>query len=193
MASKPAEKQVVTSRSEAAKLLGVTERCLRNWEQTGGFPGSAEERGRGGRYPIGDIQDWRQVAIGKPTVGGQRDAIVAAADIDPASYRKRQENARLWKLEAETGLAKLELEREAGRILDSGDVERFIIRTITTATAMLEEIPDRVDAGLPQDTAADVRELHRRVATDVIREVLGQLAELQQDDDADDEEEDSDV
>ena len=179
--------KVVKTSGEAAKLLGVSVVTMAEWAKKPGFPGR-KGNGRGGgngRYDIEEIRRWRAGGeFSKPAVVAARSEI-----IDGAEYKRRSDAARLKELESNAGLAELELEREAGRILDREDVERFEIRKAETAKTILEEIPDRFDARLPQSEEdlrliplGSYRDLFRTVAMDSIREALNVLAEQMSDD-----------
>lgn len=168
------------------------------WAKEPGFPGR-KGNGRGGsngHYDLEAIRAWRDTAYSRPTNdGGGRKATEAAAastaqTLDGPEIRRRRDAADIKERESKAAILELEYLTKAGRILDREDVERSIARTIETAKAILEELPDRIEAGLPQECDTTIRELHRRVATDVVRAALGQLAELQQEGDADDAEED---
>jgi hypothetical protein len=169
------------------------------WAKEPGFPGR-KGNGRGGsngHYDLEAIRAWRDTAYSRPTNdGGGRKAADTARQseakevLDGPEIRRRRDIADIKERESKAGILELEYLSKAGRVVDREDVERFIARTIETAKAILEELPDRIEAGLPQECDTTIRELHRRVATDVVRAALGQLAELQQEGDADDAEED---
>lgn len=191
-------------RTEAAKALQVTDRCLRGWERIDGFPGRPQKGRTPGRYPVAEIREWRLTHLEPAKVGAlaPANATTSATPIPAAmvtaDVRARANAARTSKLEAEAALAQIELGRASGQILDRDEVERHTCRMIETAKAVLLEIGDRFESKLPQTdeqirelSLGNLRAMFREIADDAVRRSLELLAERIGDDqdDAEDSEE----
>lgn len=162
--------QVATTRDAAAQALGVDTRTLASWMKLDGFPGRAGRPGKGGGwFPIESIEAWRQ------------------ANVQPKPEAEGNAGHKLyWSFKGKE--KQLDWEERLGHILLADDVERFMVRTINTAKAVLEPLPDKIVAMLPAKTPPAVRtEIRKRVAAD-LRGALDVLAELLAGDAEDDEE-----
>lgn len=64
IARRPDYLEQLLSEKQAAKLLGISDRTLRNWRVRGGGPKFVRVSARCIRYKRGDLQDWidRKVA-----------------------------------------------------------------------------------------------------------------------------------
>jgi len=182
---------------------------LAKWAKMPGFPGRKGNGpgGGNGHYDIEEIRAWRgsEGEFSKPVNGGGRGIGGGAGDrgaeMTGADYKREADRLRLNQLRATSGIAELEFEERAGRILDRERTEGLNQRIASVVIAMLEEIPDRADAQLPTQlpvTVLEIRELNRRIIQDVIREVQTHISEMVlalsvDEDDADDREETGDV
>lgn len=152
--------QVATTRDAAAQALGVDTRTLASWMKLEGFPGRAGKPGkRDGWFPIEAIETWRE------------------ATIQPKPAEEGNAGHKLyWNFK---GIEKqLDVEERRGTILNAHEVERFLLRVIHTAKAVLEPLPDKVVALLPAKSTPQVKaEMRKRVAAD-LRQAFDVLAEL---------------
>jgi hypothetical protein len=150
-------------------MLGVNYRTLYEWSEQPGFPGRMGQRGvsRSGYFPLAEIRAWRAgVAAAQGRSGTQVEAKKAqAVRGELLDIRRIRELA--------------ELERDTlGTLVDAQQVTSFLQTTIATATAQLDELPDRIDAGLPDRLGPKARRVIRRTVRKVTREVLHTIAEL---------------
>lgn len=162
--------QVATTRDAAAQALGVDTRTLASWMKLDGFPGRAGKPGKGGGwFPIEAIDTWRQ------------------NNVQPKPEAEGNAGHKLyWNFKGKE--KQLDWEQRLGNILNADDVERFMVRTINTAKAQLEPLPDKIVAMLPAKTPPAVRsEIRKRVAAD-LRGAIDVLAELLAGDGEDDKE-----
>lgn len=156
--------QVVTTRAEAARILGVSLRTLAEWMTAPTFPGTAGSPGRqDGYFPIAEIRAWRAAAIA-PTGGTPSDAEMLLA--------------RRLKVQIDNDRAQVALEKELKTIADAGEVAQFIQRQIATAKALLGEMPDKVESRIPAKLDAKTRQVIRKAIEEVLAETLNALAEL---------------
>jgi len=156
---------ICTTKDEAARALGVTSRTIGDWLTDPTFPGRSGRPGRqDGFFPIAEIQAWRD---GRTSPEGPDDS----AHVE----RVRLTRGRADKVELEVG-------RLSGRLVEVDQVARFFARTTASAAAILEELPDRVEAGLPRKTAGKLRRLIRAAIARAVEDTRSALAELVQGD-----------
>jgi DNA-binding transcriptional MerR regulator len=174
----PAPQAVVQTIAKASALLGVNPRTLYEWVEKPGFPGRVGSRGRAdGHFPIAEIKAWR---AGIEAESG-RDGGTKAQ-----TQKSQQIRGDLLEIKRIRELA--ELERETlGTLVDAAEVASFLQQTITTATAQLGELGDRIDAALPDRVGPKLRKVVRRVVRKVLRETLATIAELSRGDKDDEE------
>lgn len=156
---------------EAAQLLAVAPRNFANWIKEPGFPGKPGTTGkRDGYFPIAEIENWRAARFGSDGRSGSTD------DGERAVRREMLEIDRDRKL--------AELERDVlGTLIDAEETTRFIAFVIATAKSVLQELPDRVLAGMPSKISAGLRKVIRKVVLSVVRETLEHLSQLIKGDD----------
>lgn len=176
----PAAPQIVTTRAEAAHVLGVNMRTLAGWLTDPSFPGKAGTPGRqDGYFPIEEIRAWRSA-----THGGDHRSDAAATEQIAAE--------RLRRLQLEADRDHYELERDLGGILDYEATARLHERNIATAQTQLDQIVERALARLPSKTPRRIRRIVRRAIQEGIDQSLDVLAEsIAGDSDPDDDAEDS--
>jgi len=155
------EQPIARTRPDAANYFGVNLRTLANWLKEPGFPGKAGSPGPDpdGYFPLDEIAAWLEAREGETPAG------------DTGSYRSRREYAR-----SEREL--IALERDRKRLIEAEPMERFFERTINNATAVLDQMPDRIEARLPTTLTAAVRRKIRKAAEQTVRETREALAEL---------------
>ncbi len=157
---------VVTTRDEAARLLGVNLRTLATWLTEPSFPGKAGSPGRqDGYFPIDQIQLWWQARCGADhrTKAGSSEEVA---------------KAKLRRLLIEADLQQIELERATRSLLDADDVARLAERMIATAKTRLDQVADQVNARLPAKFPRQLRRMVRRTLLKAIAEACDDVAEL---------------
>lgn len=117
-----------------------------------------------GFFPIAEIKAWRDASdSGEASKSETKKAQAVRGEL--LDIRRIRELA--------------ELERDTlGTLVDAAQVTSFLQATIATATAQLDELPDRIDAGLPDRIGPKARKVIRRCVRNVTREVLHTIAEL---------------
>lgn len=152
--------QICTTRREAAAALGVSLRYFSEWLNEPGFPGFSGSPGRqDGYFPISEIEAWRANHPKFGQTGSGNDS------------RDRINVARAKKLE-------LEYERELESLISVDVVERFIVRTLSAAKAILETLDEEVIALMPESIDAKTRTKIRRKVGDKVDQIQSTLAEL---------------
>lgn len=156
----PVVGQICTTRNEAAAVLGVSLRYFSEWLKEDGFPGFSGSPGRqDGYFPIAEIEAWRAT---HPRFGQTSHA---------NESRDRINVARAKKLE-------LEYEQALGNLIGVDVVERFIVRTLAAAKAILETLDEEVIALMPESIDAATRAKIRRKVGDKVDQIQNTLAEL---------------
>lgn len=165
-----ADQIIARTIGEAAQLLGVADRNLAKWMLDPAFPGKAGSPGRrDGYFPIAEIQAWRAARFGA-------DGRSSGAEDDERPIRREI-------LEIKRDRERAELERDVlGTLIDAEKYSLFAAQTAATAKAIGLELADRLIAALPPMTERR-RKITRKVANQVMRDVLEELARLVRDDD----------
>ncbi|RVT84559.1 DNA packaging protein [Rhodobacteraceae bacterium CCMM004] len=86
-----------------------------------------------------------------------------AAGRDERTLNEDQRRAKLELTQAQARRAALIADRDAGHLLDSGQVEREWANTLRDVRAALLAVPSRVGAALPHLTAHDVETLSSEI------------------------------
>lgn len=156
--------QVVTTRAEAARVLGVSLRTLAEWMTSPTFPGTAGHSGRqDGYFPIDEIRAWRSATLGS-SGGSPADAELL--------------EARRLKLRIDNDRAQIALEKELKSLGDTEAMARFAQRQIATAKALLGEMADKVESRLPAKVERPLRQVIRKAIEEVLAETLNAIAEM---------------
>lgn len=157
--------RVATTIAEAAILLGVSTRVFADWLKDSTFPGKSGTPGRrDGYFPIEQIQTWHQATHGISARSSSSDAEAAAS--------------KKLKAQIQCDLEQLELERELATIADAAEIEKFLLRTISTVKAILGELPDKLLSRLPGKINRETRQKSRAAAVEVVGDALNAIAEL---------------
>lgn len=156
---------IVTTRAEAANLLGVNLRTLATWLTDPTFPGKPGSPGRqDGHFPIAEINAWRALRLGE--------------DARPAGRASEEASAKLRKTLIQCDREQFEFERELRTILDYEATARLIERVIATAQALREQLPDKIDSRLPAKLGPKTRKRIRRAVLEVLAEDAQVLSEM---------------
>lgn len=175
---KPAEmpSQVCTTRHAAAQALGVNARTLANWLTDPTFPGKAGSPGRqDGYFPLVEIEAWRQERFGVESKNGEGGELTAL---------------RARKLQLEIDQMHVSFEKECGTILDAHDVAAWLERHISTAKTILDSMPDKIEAKLPQGITPKIRAKIRAAIEQTIAEACESIAAASMEEDEAEETED---
>ena len=126
---------ILRTRAEVAEYFGVNVRTVAGWIAMADFPGrSGDKFERNGEFPVRAIDEW----LSKRELGPYR-----SGESDDDSIRE----LRLVKI----ALAKLELERKSGELVDREEVARFIGQQHAIAKQILGGIVSQVMSSLPGD------------------------------------------
>lgn len=163
---KPDGQTIAHTVADAAQMLGVGERTIARWQHDPTFPGRAGIAGRPtGYYPIEQIRAWR----------GEIDA-----------DREQSPSARARLDEVRLAMASMDLLERAEMLVEAEWIISNQARSAARQKALLSELPDKVQAALPNDIDNDVRQTVRQLTDDTLREVFQLLADsaLEDPDDA---------
>jgi phage terminase Nu1 subunit (DNA packaging protein) len=120
----------------------------------------------GGGYCVEDCQAWIEANI-RPTGRGDES--------DEQSQRAYWEE---YKVREQALLEELKRKREEGKLVEIEPILNEWKQHISEARSLLEALPDRLVAVLPDATAAKVRKRIRAAAVKVVDEALNRLADL---------------
>jgi phage terminase Nu1 subunit (DNA packaging protein) len=151
-------------------------RC-RQWVREPNFPGRSKRSVPGAQYsylPVPDILAWLKVSHPFNTVNGRAQGTLETDDGEaigqiqammPSSNASREELSNV-KLERE----KIKLAKEAGDVIDCDTVHRFIERYSSYCITVLESLPGRVDARLPEGLDPEMRSEIRSAAMGTVHD-----------------------
>lgn len=147
-------KQLVRTRIEAAKLLGVTEKTLGNWKKLPGFPECSSG------YDLAKIKLWRT-------------AHSLSSDKESAEARRirlaiQKEKLRQEKIKADRAERDDEIAR--GNILPRDEWELFVREIIHLTRDQLISIPTSLCRGIPRKYHAKLRSEGRRRVEKILLE-----------------------
>ena len=111
------------TQDDAARELGIARRTLCGYLKEG-CPGEP------GRYPLDEIRDWIARNKGGATAGGQSQAALMAVHAE---------------------LVKVKLQKELGRLIDAELPGRMLQQICSPICQLLEQIPDRHKARMPDE------------------------------------------
>lgn len=148
---------IVKTQGAVAKHFGRCERTVREWIARG-MPG------RVGRYNLDRIAAW---AHAEGLLGGP----AAANRQDPESAK-----ARLDRLRGDA--VQLKLARQRGELVAADPVRRLVGRLIHEAKSRLDQLPDRILAGLPAELTNDELARIRRHLQKALDDTYTTLAEI---------------
>lgn len=149
------------SAGEVATHFAVSERTVGSWRRVHGMPGKP------GRYDLDAIAAWRA----ERGVGRKRT--------------QSEERTRLLRIEA--ALKKQRLRKLRGELVSADELRRVIVRHIHEAKSLLEQLPDRVVARLPDDCRRSrdiVRETARRLVCEACLALADSLLSISSESDA---------
>lgn len=132
--------KIARTRRECADHFGVHLRTVADWLEDSSFPGRSGTRGhRDGHFPLEEIDKWLRsrdaVRSGGPDVANARDELYALR-LERGRYEFEQYKQNLVTLDA------VKSENE---------------KLINTAKKILESMPEKAAAAIPEDMPADVR------------------------------------
>lgn len=152
--------EVAQTRDDAARALEVSTRTLADWLTLPTFPGRAGSPGkRDGWFPIDAIRQWRDRSA-NPNGGAEK-----------SPWRDVY-----W--EAKAKGEQLDLEERMQRLVDAEEVQRFLLRVVNSAKAILDPLPDKVLASLPADTKRKTKVSVRKKVERDLHQAYEALAEL---------------
>lgn len=152
--------EVAQTRGDAARSLEVSTRTIAEWLNTPGFPGRAGSPGKqDGWFPIDAIRQWRDQSA-NPNVGAEK-----------SPWRDVY-----WEAKAKQEV--LDLEERMGRLVDAEEVQRFLLRVVNSAKAVLDPMPDKVLASLPAGTKRKTKISIRKKVERDLHQAYEALAEL---------------
>lgn len=156
--------------ADAARMLGVGERTIARWQTDPTFPGRAGVAGQPtGYYPLEKIRRWRGI------IQAQRDG-----SEDGPSTKARLDEVRLV-------MASMDLLERAEMLVEAQWIVDNQARTAARQKALLVELPDKFEAGLPPDADNELRNHLRSTTEDTLREIFQLMAESALHDPDDDE------
>ena len=167
---------IARSRGEAARVLGISERLLTHWTKEPGFPGRPGSKAAtpDGYYPIEQIRAW----------------IAGAHPESPLAVNPKYTGSHDKYIRIRTSRAEFELDRLRGQYLPLQEVQRFFSRTLTNVVSVLQDLPHRLAAAMPEDMGSAQRQIVRTIAETAINECRTAIAELIE---GDEDEKDSEV
>lgn len=152
---------IFRTRSELANYLGISVRTIAEWLTDPSFPGKSGSPGRrDGYFPLETIEAWWAAKQG--------------ATPDVASGESPRD--RLTRIRADQ--AALDLAEQQGKLIDVHEVQRFLTRTIAATRAVLDALPDRVEAVLPTELDAEAKSRVRDSARSILDDAYAMLSEL---------------
>lgn len=132
----------VMSGADVAELLGVTDKTVRNWMNSGGLPFSDTGRGR--------VLNWHEslkwyvnYRIAESGNGGN-ETVRNGDDPAPAVPLENYEAALARKTRAEADLKELELSTRRGQVAAIGDVELALSRSNKETQTRILALPSRL-------------------------------------------------
>ncbi len=118
--------QIIKEQKEAARLLDVTDRQLRNWRREDDFPDCSSG------YDLAAIREWRDRH--ERTGSAERDA---ASKLQTALKREKLEQEQI-----KTEEARLRLAEKQGTLIDRATVELAIAEILTKHGEWCTQLPD---------------------------------------------------
>lgn len=161
IASDPDE-PVCRTNQELAQMLGKSIKTIGVWTRMPGFPGRTATPGlQNGWLPVWQIQDWVAENVGSSST---HDEQLAHAKADLLVVKCEERAFRLEQMRA--------------TLIEKTSVDQFFEKVVARSAIVLADLPDKVDAILPEIVGSDARHsIYQDMAT--VRSDVGQLlAEL---------------
>lgn len=156
--SKAGRPWIVDSLAQVAEFFARSIDTIKGEWRANGMPGSAR------RWDLAQILAWRDERQ-------QKTAAVRATDQGVVEAERRR-------AVAEANRAERRDRREAGDLVEVEEVRRLFAQHVNAARSILEQIPDRVIAALPQGTRAAARRRTQSQARRIVADCCDTLADL---------------
>jgi len=162
------KRRVYRTRAECAEHYRVHIQTISTWQADPTFPGRSATRGKqDGHYDPDEIDPWLEERAARRLSGGGRSR-------DPLVDRER---GRLVGLQCELREHRL-AETRAG-LIDKATVDRFTRQMVAGSDRLLQDLPERILAMLPDTVPAGARTAILHDMQAVQADMAGILAELQ--------------
>lgn len=153
---------IVAQQTDAADLLGVTPRTLRDWMRIPGFPDCASG------YHIEAIRQWQESNARK---GSEPEDAMRKLKLALQAEKLKQ-------AQIETRDAQLRLEAKEKTLLPRQAVERSAAVILSGLVDTCEQLPDLVAAIVSKQEQAKVREFIKRELTELRMRIAADLRAL---------------
>lgn len=142
---------VVSTMAELAEAMGFATQTVYQWRADPTMPGEL------GAFSVPDVVQWR----------------LAKAKGGDLAIAKKEQDLELGKVELES--KRMELAKERGELLDSGDVERWAATALIEAREMVMALPEMLATSSPPELREFVRTEADRHCRDVLKALRRRL------------------
>lgn len=156
---------LVTQQKQAAELLDVSPRTLRDWSALDGFPDCSSG------YDIEAIREWREEHERK---GSQQSETAKKLKLAISGEKLRQ-------AQLQTRQMQIDLERKEGLLIPRKGVEQSAAVAMANLADWCEQFPDIAISQLPKKYQAKMRAIWKKLLDDGRRQLASQLRALSQD------------